>query len=196
MGTLWNRQNGPKSIAASASNQSGLNVQANGAATLPVLQSIGGTTETVIANPQNAAVALVVPLPPNQFEQQLFNVVATGYIATGNTTNVTLKLYSGSSLTVGSNVLLGTSGAIAQNTSKAPFFIKAELIYDSVSGKLDGVVQIFVNHTLVASAAISNTITGVNNANDPVANFVLSLTSSAADATHLTTINVQTFTAG
>jgi hypothetical protein len=196
--SLWDRPNGPQTIAASSSSQAGLNTQAALAAILPAQLSVVSSTETVVPNPENTAIALICPLPPNQpsLEQTLFNVVASGYIQTANSTNVTVKLYSGTSLTVGSDTLLGTSGAIAQNTAKAPWALLANLIYDSVSGKLQGSIKFWVNNTLVAEVAISNVITGLSNANNPVASFLLSFTSSAAAGGSASLINVQKFTAG
>lgn len=196
--SLWDRPNGPQTIAASSSAQAGLNVQAALAAILPATLILTATAEVVVPNPENTAIALVVPLPPNQpsLEQTLFNIVASGYITTTNSTNVTVKLYQGTSLTVGSDNALGTSGAIAQNTASAPWALKAEAIYDSVSGKLTGSVRFLVNNTLVAEAAFTTVVTGISNTKNPVANFLVSFTSSAAAGGTPTTCVVTKFTAG
>jgi len=196
--SLWDRPNGPQTIAASSSAQAGLNVQASLAAILPAILTLAATTETVVPNPENSAIALIVPLPPNQpsLEQTLFNVVATGIVTTTNSTNITIKLYQGTSLTVGSDNLLGSSGAIAVNTTTANWAVKAELLYDSVSGKMTGSIRFLLNNTFVAEIAVSTVVTGISNAKNPVANFVLSFISSAASGSNLTTCQVTKFNAG
>jgi hypothetical protein len=168
---------------------------------LPALQLVTSATEVVIINPLTsplaAPLALNVPLPPKVgLEQMPFDLNGSGYIKTTATGNQTLKLYSGTSTTVASNTLLASSGAIAQNTAIAPFWIIGKLIYDSVSSLLCGKVGFYLNKTLVADVTLSNFVTGVLDTNDPVVSFLLSLTSSGALTTAITTINVQAFTAG
>jgi hypothetical protein len=196
--SLWDRTFGPQSIAASSTSQAGLNLQAALAALFPATLSVTAATEAVIPNPENVAIPFICPLRPNEpsLEQTLFNVVASGYITTANSTNVTVKLYSGTSLTVGSDTLLGSSGAIAQNTASAPWALLANLIFDSVSGKLQGSIKFWVNNTMVAEVAVSNVVTGLKNTANPIANFLLSLTSSAAAGGSATLINVNKFSAG
>ena len=195
--TLWDRPDGPQGPAANSAAQSGLNVQGQGSSQLPCLQTGNAASETMILNPQQSSAVLNALLKPNTgTEQTLFNVVASGYIKTTASSNITLKLYSGTSTTPGSNTLLKSSGTVAQNSATAPYAVKAELIYDSVSGKLTGEVKFFINNSLVAAAAVTNVVTGVSNSNNPVLAFALSITSSGDDATHLSTINVQKFSCG
>lgn len=167
------------------------------AAVLPALQTVLGTTETVILNPalQSATQALVLSIPPNSpLEQRQFEIQANGYLNQGVSTTVTIKLYSGTSTTVGSDTLLGSSGAITAFTGKTSWLLKALCSYDSVSGKLQGTIKFIINNTLVAEAALSNVITGLTNAGPgagaPVANFVLSVTFGSAGTN---VINVQDF---
>jgi hypothetical protein len=172
-------------------------VQGEGPGPLPASQSLSTTAETLLTNPAQPTLALSCAVPPNTNLEQIpieFNL--SGVITTKATGNLTLKVYSGIAIASGS--LLGSSGAIAGVTSggSSPFWASAKLIFDSVSGKLDGKIEFFVNHTLVAAVAVSNTITGVSNTNDPVAQFCASLTSSGADGTHLTTINTQNMSCG
>lgn len=198
MSTLYDRPNGPATSATGVAGNVALNTQAGNAGPLPVTQALTAVAETLILSAINPAVALTVQIPPvSGYEQTVFDLVASGYLKTTNVTNLTLKVYSGSTL---AGTLLGTSGAIAQNTASAPYFVRAKLIYDSVSGKLDGAIQFFVNHTLVAEVVVSNTITGISDNGTgnggAVATFCLSLTSSAAAAGNPTTINVQKFSVG
>lgn len=165
------------------------------AGVLPALQTVTVSTETVILNPSlnSATQALVLNIPsggPN--EQRPFDILASGYISTGTSSTVTVKLYSGTSTTVGSDTLLGSSGAITAFSGKCPWYLRATLVYDSVSGKLQGSIKFMVNNTLVAETAISNVPTGLNNnTGNPVASFVLSVTFGTANAANQ--INVQDF---
>lgn len=195
---LYDRNQGPVVPAASSVSQTALNVQAAIAGALPALLTLIATAEAVIPSPNNAALPLQATLNPDTAnEQTLLVLAASGYIQTANATNVTIKLYSGTSLTVGSNTLLGTSGAIAVNTAKCPWALLAHLVYDSVSGKLQGSIKFWLNNTFVAEVAISNVITGISNLTVAgVANFCLTATSSAAAGGSATLVNVQKFSVG
>jgi hypothetical protein len=59
---------------------------------------------------------------------------------------ITISLYLGSSATVGSNSLLGTVATTATGVGVATghFVVEAVLIWDSVSGKLDGSITGFI----------------------------------------------------
>lgn len=196
--SLFDRPNGPTLPAASSTNQTALNTQAAQAGPLPAQLVLTSSTETVVPHPTNAAIPLIVQLPPDTAnEQSLLVLEASGYIKTTSSTNITVKVYSGTSLTVGSDTQLGTSGAIAQNSATAPFVALLYLVYDSVSGKLHGWFKFLVNNNLVAEGALSNVVTGINNATIAgVANFLLSFTSSGAAGGTPTTINVQRFSVG
>jgi hypothetical protein len=195
---LFDRPQGPAAPAASSTTQPALNTQA--AATvgpLPAQLVLNSSAEAIVANPLNAAIALTVALPPNtQNEQSELILAASGYIKTTSTTNITAKVYSGTSLTPGSNTSIATSGTVAQNSANAPFMLRVHLVYDSVSGKLGGFFKFLINNTLVAEGALSNVVTALTNTGNPVATFCLSFTSSGADGTHLTTINVARFSVG
>jgi hypothetical protein len=197
MSGLWQRPNGPQTIAAQPAAQAPLNQQFALAPMLPVSLVLSGVVEAVVPHPQNSAIPFSLPLSPNEGnEGSPFDLTVSGYINTGQSTNVTLKVYSGTSFTVGSDVLLATSGAIAVNSTSAPFEIHLHMIYDSVSGKLNGYFEGVVNNTLVAKAALSTVVTGIKDSNNPVVNFLISGTSSAATAPLPTTITVRTFSAG
>lgn len=197
MSSLWDRPNGPQSIAASPTNQSGLNAQSSLNPIQPATLVLSAAAEVVVPHPQNPAIAFVLPLVGSQGDEQtMIDLIASGIVTTGQATNVTLKLYSGTSLTLGSDSILGSSGAIAVNSTTCPWRCHGELIYDSVSGKLHGVVEWLLNNTLVVKTALSTVITGLKDLNSPVANFVLSGTSSAATGPLPTTISVKKFCIG
>lgn len=158
------------------------NTQGGIAAVLPATQTISGsTTETVILNPslQSATQALVLSIPPNSIiEGKPFEVVASGLLNNGTSSTVTLKVYSGTSLTPGSNTLLATSGAVTAFAGKANWQARLRLIYDTASGKLNGTFFFTVNAVVVAEAALSNVISGIANSATglPIINFCLSVT--------------------
>lgn len=165
-------------------------------AALPVLQLITGTAETQILSAVTSPtqLPLAVDIPANSIlEQQEWSGNASGYIVAGAATGtVTAKLYAGKSATIGSNTLLATSGAVAQVSSTAPFIISIEkAIFDTVSGKLSGVAEILLNNTLVARAAFSNIVTGLNKANNPILSLSLTFTFSVAAAT--TAVSIANF---
>jgi hypothetical protein len=195
--SLCNRPNGPVSIAASSTGQATLSTQTGQPPVFPQTIVLSGTVETVIPHPQQAAAPWLIPVPGNEGNEQVgWDLYVSGYIVTTNTTNVTIKVYSGTSLTVGSDTQLATSGAIAQNTLSAPFEMHLHFVYDSVSGKMGGYFEGFINNTLVAKAALSNVVTGLKDSISPVLNLLLSATSSAASGPNPTTVVVKNFTAG
>jgi hypothetical protein len=207
---LSDRPYGPNSGAASVANQIPLNQQATQTQTLagvlPVLFTLATTAETIVPSAPNPAVPLVTQLEPNtEIEQTEFDFWASGIIETTASGNVTLKLYEGSSETIGSNTLLGSSGAIAQASATASWWAHARLIFNSVNGVLSGDVEFYVNKIKVASVTLSNFPSGFLNQGDPSANpptvanlpsFTLTVTSSGATGGTLTTVNVQKFSCG
>ena len=166
-------------------------------APLPAKQVIAVTTETVIADPGILTNALILSIPPGgPCEQRPFEVAASGYLTTAQTSTALLKLYLGSSLTAASNTALGATLAnTVTGAITVPWFLSARLIYDSVSGKLDGIFQAIMNGVLVVPVKITSSpiapTVAINNANNPVLNFVLSVTFGTATAAN--TINVQEF---
>jgi hypothetical protein len=207
---LSDRPWGPNSNAASVANQIPLNQQATqtqtAAGLLSVQLELVAATETQVPSAPNPAVPLwIIVGPDTQLEQAVFDLFASGYIKTEDATNVTLKLYEGNSATIGSNTLLGSSGAIAQNTAIAPWWLHAKLIYDSVSTLLTGTIEFYVNKTLVAKVTLSNFPSGFLNQGNPSANpptvsnlptFSLTATSSGATAGTPTIVNVAKFSVG
>jgi hypothetical protein len=170
--------------------------------TLPIAQAIVSTAETQILSGPVPQIPLSCAIHPStQAEQVKFNVDASGYITTESTGTVTLSLYEGVSTTIGSNTLLKASSAVTQTGTTgtpvtAPWWIHADLIYDSVSGLLCGKVEFYINKVLVSAATLANFLTGVSNANDPVVQFSMTATSSGAASNAPTTINVANFSCG
>lgn len=207
---LSDRPYGPNSGAASVANQIPLNQQATQTQTLagvlPVQFTLGASTQTIAPSAPNAAVPLAIQIPPDtQLEQTVFDLWASGYIQTRASGTVTIDVYEGSSETIASNTLLGSSGAITQNTTTAAWWAHAQLIFDSVSGVLAGKIDFYVNKIIVAAVTLSNFPTGFLNQGNPSANpptvanlpsFTLTFASSGATGSALTTVNIQKFSVG
>lgn len=194
-GAVSDRPFGPTTRATSAPPFA-LNTQAVAAGQqnviLPVSQQVVGTAETQIVSGQLPTQPISIAIPPaTALEQTVFDLWASGDIQTTASGNITLKLYEGIDPTIANNVLLGSSGAIAQATLDEPFWVHATLIYSTKSGKLRGKIEFFVNNTLVAAVVLSNVVTGISNLNNPVASFSITITSSGATAGTPTTINLQ-----
>lgn len=204
MSTLWDLPNSPVNAAASVANQTGMNAQAALPGPLPVKQSLTSTAETLIASALNAAVALTTALGPDTaIEQTIFNVVASGIITTSASGTLAINLYEGAAIASGN--LLKSSGAVTQNSATASFYVKGELIFDSVTGILAGTVKFYINKIVVAEATLANFVAGFLNQGNPSANpptlanlplFCLSVTSSGAAGGTPTTVNVQKFSCG
>ena len=158
----------------------------SGAITLPPLpatQTVLNTVETVVLNPALSAVALILPIPQNTvLSGQRFEVYASGYLNNGTSSTVTLKLYSGTSTTVGSDTLLNSSGTTGAFAGMVDWYMSANLIYSPTSGKLSGTVKWVINNVIVAEAAVSNqpTVNVGSTLGVAVANFVISVTFGTA----------------
>lgn len=145
----------------------------------------------------NNAVPATVAAPGKLvLEQKRFSVRAEGNVITGTTTNVTASLLAGlvipsSPLVIGNWTLLGASTARAVNSASCPWWIQADLIFDSTSGKLQGIFGDVINNLFDSWAALTNVLTGINGTNsivssvapaDPVLYLGVALTFSAANA--------------
>lgn len=160
---------------------------------LPAVQTILNTTEAVILNPslQSATQALVLSIPSNSpLDGKAFDLVASGLLNHGTSSTVTIKLYSGTSTTVGNNTQLATSGAITAFAGKSNWQLRCKLLYDSASGKMTGTFFYSVNNVIVAEAILSNIVTGIANSTTglPIINFVLSFTFGTG-GTQVVTVN-------
>lgn len=196
--SLWDRPNGPVSGAANSATATALNVQAAQAGPLPATQAIVSASEIKILSPENAAVALSISLPPNTADEQaVLDLMVSGYIKTTATGTLALALYADGAVAItAGNLLHKTASAATQNTATAPFLFHAQMIYDSVSGKLQGKAGGQINNVLDPEIAFTNVITGLSNAANPVANFTFSITSSGALVGTPTTIVISKFSVG
>lgn len=126
------------------------------------------TTSQIFPDQMNSAVPAIIPIPgTGRLEQKRFRVLASGYATTiAATTNFLVTLYNGISLVPANNAVVGALAATVINTTTAPWWIEAVLIFDSVSGKLNGTFSGMVNNAILAAAVISP-MTGLNGSSGP-----------------------------
>ena len=161
------------------------------------------TTAQVAALASNPLLPLTVAVPgKGVLDGRMFIVRAEGsaFVAAGTTTvNATLlggNAIPATPLTAANwtTIKALTATAIA-TASYAPWYLEGRLIYDSNGGLLQGTVKGMINNTLIAEAAITNQLTGINGMNvpisqagtlvqpaDPVAYFALALTFGTSGA--------------
>lgn len=149
----------------------------------------------------NALVPVTVAAPGKLIlEAKQFRVRAEGYALTAGNYTLKASLLAGltipaTPLTATNWTLLGAGTARAINTTYAPWWIEADLIFDSYSGALQGVFDQLVNNLYDSRAALTNQVTGINGTNanisqggtvvvpaDPVLYFAIALTFGTANA--------------
>ena len=186
---------GPSSAPQTPGGIVAANTEAPNAAPLPAKQSITGTAETVILNPAILTQPLLLNIPPGgPLEQRPFEISASGYITTTQSSTATLGLRIGTSTTAASNTAVASSGASAAiATTTVPFFFVVKAVYDSVSGKLCGYFTAVIQSSLLGPTAFTAVAASINNA--ATAGFVLNLVLTATFGTGTTAnvINVQEF---
>ena len=103
-------------------------------------------------------------------EAKRFTIRAEGNALTAGNYTFKAGLYAGlvipgTPLTAANWTLLGAGTARAINTTWAPWWIEANVIFDSNSGNLQGIFNQMVNNLFDASAALTNQLTGINGTN-------------------------------
>jgi hypothetical protein len=120
-------------------------------------------------------------------EQKKFLVRGSGYCTTAGAFTALVGLYAGivAPTLAAPGTLIAVSTARAVGTTTAPWWIEAELIFDSVSGKLQGVQSALVNNLYDAKAALAAVVAGINGAvgsAEPAIYFALGITFNNANA--------------
>jgi hypothetical protein len=143
---------------------SSLSINRAAATSLPSKVSANSAAAQVFPN-------LLVPANPvfltapsgGTLDQKAFRVRASGYATTAGNFTVLITLWAGIVLpTIAApGTIIGVSTARAQNTISAPWMIEANLIMDSVSGRMHGTQKAVVNNLFDAEAAIAAAITGI-----------------------------------
>ena len=160
-------------------------------------------TAQIFALASNPVLACTLGVPgKGALDGRRFTVRAEGsaFVAAGTTTvNATLVAalaLPASPLVIGNWTVIGAGTATAIATaSYAPWWIEADVIYDSNGGLLQGSYTSLINNGLKARAGITNQLTGINGTNlpitqagtvvqpaDPVCYFAVALTFGTAGA--------------
>ena len=156
-----------------------------------IVLSAAPTTVAQAGGTLQEFLALVCSIPAGSIlEGQEWSGSISGRTVVGAAGNLTLKLYGSTAAltnlsTAQAGVLLKSSGAVALGAASTdPFLIKlSNCVFDSVSGKLVGEVEMIVGGTLVAKALFTNAVTGVNNEGTiPTFNLAISAQWSVANA--------------
>jgi hypothetical protein len=188
---------GGQGAGAAQNRRVAINVQGANNASLPALQSFTGTSETAFTDPAVAnTIPLAVNIPPGgPCEQERFVLIASGYVKTGQSSTVILKLRQGDSATVSSNTLVATSPTVTVATTTVPFVFQVDMVYDSVSGKLDVVSVSFVmNGTVTAPTIATMPISAtLSNTANPVVQFTLTATFGTGSSGTPNSINLKDF---
>jgi len=119
-------------------------------------------------------------------------VFASGWATVGGTTpNLNVTMYSGTSLTPGSNTVLAVLGSAQTVTTTASYdwAIWVKLFGSSKTGKVQGNFQIEIDNTVSAVAALTNPLTVQSPANEPFLNIVLGITFGVANAANVAQMN-------
>lgn len=130
--------------------------------------NLGGTSTSEVqfltASAQNGVAAgtpLICYAPgSNTLKNRSFRVKAWGRWGTAVASNLTIKIYLGTSSTIASNTQLATSGAIgsaAGASMNATWGLECECCHESTTGSISGLFRGWGNKTVVAQAVLSNT---------------------------------------
>lgn len=143
-----------------------------GAPSLPVNANTGNAQVFNLASNPLLPVT-VTAAGAGALEGKRFSVRAEGNALTAGAYTLKASLLAAlvtpaNPLVIGSWTLLGQGTARAIATTWAPWWISADLIFDSRSGAMQGVFDQMVNNLYDAKAAIANQLTGINGTNLPV----------------------------
>jgi hypothetical protein len=139
----------------------------------PVIAAV--TTAQVFALASNSAAACTIGAPGHlAIEGKKFMVRAEGNLQTVGAYTALPTLLAklatpASPLVPGNWTIIGAGTARAVGTAWSPWWIEAELQFDSISGIMHGIFSAETNNLYDARAAISNTITGINGTNTTLA---------------------------
>jgi len=165
-----------------------INSAASNAAVLPRQMACPLAAETVLTNAAVTTpavpVAMIASIPSKSLvEGQPFELLISGDInMPGATPTVGFNLYSGTSMTVANDVLLKAIAAQSVPVGVSPFYIMARMVGSTASAKIQGTLRALIGGALVAEAAFTNPIANVSFLNDPVANFLVSIVPTVANA--------------
>lgn len=165
----------------------GLIAQLNPLPTTPIQVTDGGlTTARIFPTVTGGLVAEALLIEGNgKHESAQIEFEADGWaLCTGASPTLNVTFYNGTSLTPGSNTVLGALGSGQSVTINVPvdWSIKATLQGSTKTGFVQGKYQIFINNVLAAAAALSNKLTGISFVTNPALSLLIGLTFGVADS--------------
>lgn len=151
----------------------------------------GGTGTSAIIFSTDGTIPVLLPLPSagelasgsgTTGRSSSFRVKAWGRVTGGTTTNYTVTLYYGTSLTAASNTVIEASTARAVDSADHLWEIECHLNVDAVSDKIQGTGESTVACLFDARAAINNIPTSVDVTGNGTLGFVVAGTFSSGNA--------------
>lgn len=151
------------------------------------------TTAQIFPTVTGGSLALVLPIPgSSRLESDPIEVVASGWATVGGTTpNLNVTLYSGTSLTPGSDTILGALGSAQTVTTSASYdwIIRAILFGSTKTGKIQGSFTVEIDNTFTAWASFSNQLTSQSFITEPSLSLVVGITFGVANAANVAQLN-------
>lgn len=117
-------------------------------------------------------------------KSSMLKVRAWGRVTGGTTTNFTVTLQYGTSLTSGSNTTIEASSARAVDSANHVWAIEAEFVIDAVSDKIQGYGKSMVANLYDAAAALDNSPSSVDVTGNGTLGFVIGGTFSTGNASN------------
>lgn len=151
--------------------------------------ALNSTTATVILNASGTPLQVGLSPQSNFDGARPFIVRLRGTAKGGTSATLLLKLYLGTSATVGSNTLIAayTVSGAAIPAAGGNFDVSATLTWDSTSQQINGSYVGQTNNTPTTSAAVATAPTGI--ASQSAIQFVAVATFGAALATNEVTVS-------
>jgi hypothetical protein len=144
-------------------------------------------TAQIFADLSTPTLAAILNVPGSmRLEAQPFTVSASGSATSvGAATTVTPSLYAAlvnpaAPLVPANWILLGAGAAQVLNLTSGAWSIEANLMFESLGGKLGGTFKTQQGNVPVANAALANILAGLNGQNEPVFVLAAGLTFSVA----------------
>lgn len=153
----------------------------------------GGTGTSAIIFSSDGTNPVLLPLPSasqlafgsgTTGKSSHFVVKAGGRCTGGTTTNYTVTLYFGTSLTAASNTVIEASTARAINSENENWHIEVHVNWDEVSQKINGWGLSQVSNLYDAAAALDNQVTAAEGDDNDTQGFVVAGTFSSGNASN------------
>lgn len=147
------------------------------------------TTAQIFPTVIGGTVALVLPIPgSSRLESDGIFVEATGWATVGGVSpTLNLVLYSGTSVTPGSNTVLATLAAAQALVTNATYDwrLKAQLYGSTKTGKISGKFSIDIDVNIGAETALTNQLTNQSFVIEPALSLVFGITFGVANAANV-----------